>query len=70
MIATETARLPKPKAPALRQVSLGDLKAMLALGLLSPEEFRAELIERGYTPEDADALLGLELARIMARAPA
>ena len=68
MIATETARLPKPKAPALRLISLGDLKAMLALGVLSPEEFRAELIERKYSPEDADALLGLELIKAQARA--
>lgn len=68
MIATETARLPKPKAPALRLISLGDLKAMLALGVLTPEEFRAELIERKYSPEDADALLGLELIKAQARA--
>ena len=68
MLATEAARLPKPKAPALRQLSLGDLRAMLATGILTPEEFRAELLGRGYSPEDADNLLALELSRIMARA--
>lgn len=70
MIATETARLPKPKAPALRTVSLGDLKAMLAVGILTPQEFLAELLGRGYSQEDADNLLALELSRIMARTPA
>lgn len=70
MIAVETARLPKPKPAQLRALSLGDLRAMLALGVITPEEFRAELLERAYSPEDADRLMALELSRIIARTPA
>jgi len=63
LIRTEEARLPKPQPAALKSVSLGDLRAMLALGVIDQAELRAELLERNYPPEDADRLLNLELAR-------
>lgn len=69
MIRTEEAKLPKPKPAALKLISLADLRAMLAAGIILPQEFRAELVERTYSPEDADRILGLELARQAARIP-
>lgn len=70
LVATEKARLPKPKPPTMKTLSLAELRAMLSLGIISPEEFLAELLERQYSQEDASNLLALEMARITARTPA
>ena len=69
MIRTEEARLPKPKEAARKLLALGDLRAMFDLGVLTEEEFRTELISRTYTPEDAERIVNLQLARQRARLP-
>lgn len=70
MIAIEEAKI-KPPAPAARkELTLAELKSMLALGLISPEDFLAELVERKYEPVDAENLLVVELAKGLARPPA
>ena len=70
MIAIEEAKV-KPPAPAERkELTLAELKSMLALGLITPEDFLAELLERQYTQEDAENLLALEQSKALARAGA
>ena len=69
MIAIEEAKLKPPAAPARKRLTLAELKALLALGLLSPEDFLEELLSRNYTPEDAANLLALEQAKALTRAP-
>lgn len=70
LLALQASRKPAPKPPVRKQLSTAELNAMLPLGLVTPEDYIAELISRGYTPNDAQALLGLQVARALARAPA
>jgi len=69
LVATETAKLPKPKAAARKLLSLGDLRAMFDLGIITTEEFEAALMDRDYTPEDAARIIILQQARQAARMP-
>lgn len=69
LLALEQAKKPKPKAAAQKELSIAELNAMLPLGLVTAKEYIAELVSRGYTPDDALALLGLQAARALARAP-
>ena len=69
LVAIERARLPKPKPPTMKTLSLSELRAMLSLGIITPQEFSSELLERGYSSEDTERLLTLELSRLLARTP-
>jgi hypothetical protein len=67
LIATEIAHLPKPTAAQVKKLTLAELKAALAMGLMSPAEFTAELIRRKYSQSDAQLLLGMEMIKISER---
>ena len=67
LVATETARLPKPKIEKRKEIALGDLRALFDLGVLSPQEFKDELIERKFSDEDAALMVTLQQARQVAR---
>lgn len=68
LVATEIANLPKPKPAERAKLTLADLRALLALGILTPEEFLTELIARKYSQQDAEALMALEMSKALARA--
>lgn len=68
MIAIEVAGVPKPTAAKAKLLTLAQLNAMLAAGIITTDEFVAELLARGYSDDDAARLLGLEMIKINARA--
>ena len=68
LVSTEAARLAKPTTTQRKLLTLAQLNAMLAAGILTIDEFVAELLARNYSEEDAARLLGLEIIKINARA--
>jgi len=68
LVSTEAARLAKPTTTQRKLLTLAQLNAMLAAGILTIDEFVAELLARNYSEEDAARLLGLEMIKINARA--
>lgn len=67
LVATEEARLEPPTTAQARQLTLGDLRAMYDLGVISAADFARHLRDRGFGVEDVDALLALQEARQTAR---
>ncbi len=70
LVSTEAARLAKPTTAQRKLLTLAQLNAMLAAGIMNTDEFIAELLSRNYSDEDAARLLGLEIIKIRARAAA
>jgi len=70
LVSTEAARLAKPTTAQRKILTLAQLNAMLAAGIMTVDEFIAELLARNYSEEDAARLLGLEMIKINARAAA
>lgn len=67
LIATEQAGMAKPTAAKQKLLTLAQLNAMLAAGIMTTDEYVAELLARGYSEDDTARLLGLELIKINAR---
>jgi len=70
LVSTEAARLAKPTQTQRKLLTLAQLNAMLAAGILTTDEFLGELLARNYSEEDAARLLGLQMIKINARAAA
>ena len=68
LVSTESAKLAKPTTTAQKQLTLAQLSSLLALGIISPDEYITELLDRNYSEENAARLLGLEMIKINARA--
>lgn len=58
----------KPAPEELPTLTLGELKAAFRVGVLTENEFAAELDLRGYTPEDIETLIATEKAKIKPKA--
>ncbi len=67
MVAVQKSKVAAPTAAAKKLVSETQLKAFLAAGLMSAQEFYDELIRRGYAAVDADRITELELIKLEAR---
>lgn len=67
LVATEKAKEPKPTPIKQAQLSLADLRALFDLGQITQGEFRAQLLLRLYTEQDADRIINLQLARQRAK---
>lgn len=67
LIATEIAKMEKPTAAKQKALTLTELKAALSWAMITPAEFLAELVSRGYSQEDAELIVGIEVNKILAR---
>lgn len=52
------------RAAAVRKVNLGDIEAAVKRGLVTLDQYRAQLAERGFAAEDVDLLVNLLAAEI------
>jgi hypothetical protein len=67
LIAIEKAAVAKPKPIEQKLLTIAQLNAMLAAGIMTPAEFITQLLDRNYSQENAARLLGLEMIKINAR---
>lgn len=67
LIRTEETRAAKPSAAKRPTLTIADLNALYALGAITADDLRAELIAREYSPEDADAKVLIQVSKQMAR---
>ncbi len=63
LLALQAGKAPVAKPAAAKSLTIAELNAMLPLGLIDPADYLAELVSRGYSPGDAQALLGLQAAK-------
>jgi len=71
MVATEKKRTVSPaeKVKILPTLTLADLKTAFRMAVISEDDLRAELLNRGYALANIDIIIGLEKAKIAALEP-